>query len=113
MAIPNDLPWAPCDYHCLPGAVAIPCPVHNRHLSGSPAAGLPAVERIEALEVRPGDTIVATPNPDVTLTNQMQAELAQALGALWPGHKVLVAAGFSLGVVRPDPEGGGDASGDH
>jgi hypothetical protein len=102
MAPQHDLPWAHCDHHCLPGAVSLACPLHNRHPVAAPPAVALAVERVEALEVRPGDTIIVTPNPDVRLTLKMQDELAQALSAMWPGHRVLVAAGFSLGVVRPD-----------
>ncbi|HEV2928397.1 MAG TPA: hypothetical protein VGW74_06880 [Propionibacteriaceae bacterium] len=61
---------------------------------------LPEVERLQAMELRPGDIIVAK------LAMREDADLAAALrGALegeFPGHRVLVTWGVDIEVVRPE-----------
>lgn len=61
---------------------------------------LPTVERMQAVEVRPGDVIVATVPAD---TGQAEVErLRDFIVERWPGNRVAVLAnGIELAVHRP------------
>lgn len=61
---------------------------------------MPEVERLQVVEVRPGDTVVATVPAD---TNPAEAtDLCDGLAARWPDTRVVVLAGaIELAVYRP------------
>lgn len=57
------------------------------------------IDRIEALNLQPGDIIIVTV-PPLTAADQI-AEVKKALGPMFPGHQLLVKPGsVSLDIFR-------------
>lgn len=66
------------------------------------ATGLPPVERLQVVEIRPEDTIIASA-PSHTSRDQAQA-LRDDLAAKWPSNDIVVmSGGVELAVQRSTP----------
>jgi hypothetical protein len=60
--------------------------------------------KIEVLRLEPGDRIVATINPGVSLTPDQVAEIRAALDLEFPDSNVLVVQGLSLSAIKEEEE---------
>lgn len=63
---------------------------------------LPPVERLQAVKLEPGDTLVATVPREANITPDQVDEIKAALEAEFPGVEVLVVVGVQLTVGRMD-----------
>lgn len=63
-------------------------------------SGLPEVERVEVVEVKPGDVVWI--RVERRLTNEHRLRIKDVAEQLWPDNKVVVGEECDVKIVRPE-----------